>query len=53
MDELGLDWRSDSTHETEYTVVSFEAEIAEVGMRINRQEIRWGEIWAEVRRNSR
>ena len=46
--ELGVEWRSDPTHETEYTVESFAAEMAEAGLTIAYQEVRWGEIWAEV-----
>lgn len=48
--ELGLDWRSDPTHETEYTVESFAAEVAAAGLTIASQEIRWGEIWAVLAR---
>jgi SAM-dependent methyltransferase len=47
--ELGLEWRLDKTHETEYTQESFDAEMAEAGLRITHKEIRWGEIWAEVK----
>lgn len=47
--ELGVEWRLDETHETEYTPESFRAEIAEAGLRIDEMQIRWGEIWAEVR----
>lgn len=46
--ELGIEWRLDPTHETEYTVESFAQEMAEAQLRITYQEIRWGEIWAEV-----
>jgi SAM-dependent methyltransferase len=46
--ELGVEWRLDPTHETEYTVESFAQEVAEAHLRITYQEIRWGEIWAEV-----
>lgn len=48
MDELGLDSRSDATHEIEYTVAALEAEMAEAGLTIRDLTIRWGEIWAEV-----
>lgn len=47
--ELGLEWRSDSTHETEYTLESFASEIAAAHLLISHLEVRWGEIWAEVR----
>jgi len=46
--ELGVEWRLDTTHETEYTLESFAKEIEEAGCRILHQEVRWGEIWAEV-----
>jgi 2-polyprenyl-3-methyl-5-hydroxy-6-metoxy-1,4-benzoquinol methylase len=46
--ELGVEWRLDTTHETEYTLESFTAEMAAAGLRIVHQEIRWGEIWAEL-----
>lgn len=46
--ELGLEWRLDKTHETEYTLESFSEEIAEAGLKVIHQEVRWGEIWAEL-----
>jgi SAM-dependent methyltransferase len=46
--ELGVEWRLDETHETEYTLESFNEEMSEAGCRIAHQEVRWGEIWAEV-----
>ena len=46
--ELGIDFRLDATHKTEYTLESFDREIIEAGMRITYQEVRWGEIWGEV-----
>jgi SAM-dependent methyltransferase len=46
--ELGVEWRLDETHETEYTLESFTEEMSEAGCRIRHQEVRWGEIWAEV-----
>jgi 2-polyprenyl-3-methyl-5-hydroxy-6-metoxy-1,4-benzoquinol methylase len=46
--ELGVEWRLDPTHETEYTLESFTEEMATAGLRIRHQEVRWGEIWAEV-----
>ncbi len=44
--ELGIEWRSDSTHETEHTQVEFEAEAAAAGMHVREIQLRWGEIWA-------
>ncbi|MBF0212072.1 MAG: class I SAM-dependent methyltransferase [Magnetococcales bacterium] len=47
--ELGVEWRLDSTHETEYTLESYREEMGEAGLCITHLEVRWGEIWAEVR----
>jgi SAM-dependent methyltransferase len=47
--ELGLEYRLDSTHYTEYTLESFASEIHQSGLRVVHQEVRWGEIWAEVK----
>jgi 2-polyprenyl-3-methyl-5-hydroxy-6-metoxy-1,4-benzoquinol methylase len=46
--ELGVEWRLDKTHETEYTLESFADEMQEAGLKIIHQEVRWSEIWAEV-----
>ena len=46
--ELGVEWRLDATHETEYTIESFKEEITSAGLKICYQEVRWGEIWAEA-----
>ena len=46
--ELGVEWRLDFTHETEYTQESFVQDITEAQMHITYQETRWSEIWAEV-----
>lgn len=46
--ELGVEWRLDATHETEYTLESFAAEMDRAGMRPVHLEVRWGEIWSEV-----
>jgi SAM-dependent methyltransferase len=45
--ELHLEYRLDPTHETEYTLDSFAAEMQEAGLEVAHQEVRWGEIWAE------
>jgi hypothetical protein len=47
--ELGLFPYGDPTHFTEYTVVSFEAEMHEAGFAITHLQVNWGEIWSEVR----
>ena len=46
--ELDVEWRLDLTHEIEYTLESFATEMASADLRITYQEVRWGEIWAEV-----
>lgn len=46
--ELGVEWRLDLTHETEYTLESFKEEMDAAGLEIQFLEVRWGEIWAEV-----
>ena len=46
--ELGIEWRLDTTHKTEYTLESFAEEIAAARLTITHQEIRWSEIWAEA-----
>ncbi|NJN95344.1 MAG: class I SAM-dependent methyltransferase [Anaerolineales bacterium] len=47
--ELGVEWRLDLTHETEYTLETFAEEMAGAGLVVNFLEVRWGEIWAEVK----
>ncbi len=46
--ELGVDWKLDPTHETEYTIESFAEEVATAGLTIKHKKIRWSEIWAEL-----
>ncbi len=46
--ELGVEWRLDPTHETEYRSESFAEEMAAAGLQITHQKINWGEIWAVV-----
>lgn len=46
--EIGVEWRLDPTHETEYTQESFAEEIAAAGLIISHLEVRWGEIWSVV-----
>jgi len=47
--ELGLEWRADKTHYTEYTLDSFRKEIEKVGLSLENYSIQFGEIWAVVR----
>jgi SAM-dependent methyltransferase len=46
--ELGLFAYSDPTHCTEYTVESFEHEMAEAGFAVSHRQVIWGELWAEA-----
>jgi SAM-dependent methyltransferase len=46
--ELGVEWRLDPTHETEYTLETFAEEIHAAGLNICHSETRWGELWAEA-----
>ncbi|MBD5416430.1 MAG: glycosyltransferase [Desulfovibrio sp.] len=43
--ELGVEWRLDPTHETEYTREQFLCELARAGLFVEHEEIRWSEIW--------
>ena len=47
--ELGVDYRLDETHRTEYTQESFLEEIRQAGLQAEHMEVRWGEIWAVVK----
>ncbi len=49
-EELGLDWRLDDTHYTEYTYESFAEELKAAGLEITYCEFQWEEIWAEALR---
>lgn len=47
--ELGVEWRLDPDHKTEYTLNSFAEDIKAAGLEVKHQEVRWGEIWAELK----
>jgi SAM-dependent methyltransferase len=47
--ELGIDWRLDKTHFTEYTEVSFKEEMEKAGYQVENLSIQFGEIWATVK----
>lgn len=47
--ELGVEWRLDLDHKTEFTLEQFATETAAAGLQIVHQEVRWGEIWAELK----
>ena len=44
--ELGLEYRLDRTHFTEYIFKDFEQELSNANMKILNYDIRWGEIYA-------
>jgi hypothetical protein len=43
--ELGVEWRLDVTHETEYTQAQLEDELKRAGLRGTEWVIRWGEYY--------
>ncbi len=47
-DSLGVDSRSDPTHETEYTEASLRAELAAAGLCVEEMIVRWGEYWVKT-----
>jgi len=47
--ELGIEWRLDPDHKTEYTLESFADEINTAGLEMYHLEVHWGEIWSEIR----
>lgn len=46
MEELGIDYRLDSTHFIEYIYEDFVKEISDSGLKIESAEFRWGEVWS-------
>lgn len=46
--ELGIEWRLDPTHETEYTRDAIERELAAAGLTLTHCTGVWGEYWAEA-----
>ncbi len=49
--ELGVEYRLDLTHQTEYTLQSFQEELEKSGLRVERASVQFGEIWAVVTRD--
>lgn len=47
--ELGVEWRLDVTHETEYTRDQLERELAQAGLAIDELIVNWGEYWCSAR----
>lgn len=46
---LGVEWRLDLTHETEYTLEQLERELKEAGLTLDSVTTRWGEYYAQAR----
>lgn len=46
---LGVEWRLDLTHETEYTLEQLERELKEAGLLLESVTTRWGEYYAQAR----
>lgn len=46
---LGVEWRLDLTHETEYTMEQLERELKEAGLTLDSVTTRWGEYYAQAR----
>ena len=47
--ELGLDYRLDTTHFTEFTFEQFKDEFEQAGYKIESHSVQFGEIWAVIR----
>ena len=47
--ELGVEWRLDPTHETEYTLASLEREAGDAGLVLDERIANWGEYWVVAR----
>lgn len=50
--ELGVEYRLDKTHFTEYTLETFTSELTEAGFILENYSIQFGEIWAVVKTHS-
>lgn len=46
--ELGVQWRLDCTHETEYTQSQLEDELRAAGLKPTDLIVRWGEYWVQA-----
>lgn len=47
--ELGVEWRLDPTHETEYTQAQLEQELQQAGLQMRECIVRWGEYYTVAR----
>jgi len=46
--ELGIAWKLDKSHFTEYTIESFQEEIQKAGLKIENYSVQFGEIWGII-----
>mgnify|MGYP006422063145 CR=1 FL=1 len=46
--EIGVDWRLDDTHETEYTLESMREELDRADLDVVEIQSRWGELWVQA-----
>lgn len=46
--ELGVEWRLDLTHFTEFTFAQFKDEFEQAGYKIEKHTVQFGEIWAVI-----
>lgn len=46
--QMGVSWKLDNTHFTEYTLEEFSDEIERCNLKIHKYSIKWGEIYAEI-----
>lgn len=46
--ELGVEWRLDKTHFTEYTLDAFQTELAQTEFHFKEYSVQFGEIWVVV-----
>lgn len=49
---IGVDWRLDNTHYTEYTLKTFSEELKQSNLSLEQYSIQFGEIWAIVKKQS-
>jgi SAM-dependent methyltransferase len=48
--EIGVEWRLDSTHHTEYTLEEVKGELREAGLEIESYEIQFGEFYGVAKK---
>lgn len=51
--ESGVEWRSDPSHYTEYTIESLQNELEKAGLKLEHYSIQFGEIWGTAVKKER